>query len=92
MIQDLKRKAIEPIARGARALTSRMPTGADTPTWVDRLEDWANQKLRRVSDDLERLRNKELHRLLDLLERLETEPSVLGASPHLLGVGYVPDL
>lgn len=28
--------------------------------------------------------------LLRLLERLETEPSVLGASPHLLGVGRVP--
>jgi hypothetical protein len=29
--------------------------------------------------------------LLDLLERLEGEPSILGASPHLLGVGYVPE-
>jgi hypothetical protein len=29
--------------------------------------------------------------LLDLLERLEGESSILGASPHLLGVGYVPE-
>ena len=68
LIQDLKRNALGPIARGARALTSRMPGGADAPTWVDRLEDWANQKLRHVSEELERLRNKELHRLLELLE------------------------
>lgn len=67
-VQDLKRKALGPIARGARALSSRMPSGADAPTWVDRLEDWANQKLRHVSEELERLRNKEIHRLLELLE------------------------
>ncbi|MCP4966367.1 MAG: methyltransferase domain-containing protein [bacterium] len=28
--------------------------------------------------------------LLELLERLEDEPSILGASPHLLGVGRTP--
>lgn len=31
-------------------------------------------------------------KLLELLERVETEPSLLGASPHLLGVGCVPKL
>lgn len=29
-------------------------------------------------------------KLMELLGRLESEPSILGASPHLLGVGFVP--
>lgn len=29
--------------------------------------------------------------LLDLLEKLEAEPSIMGASPHLLGVGWKPE-
>ena len=35
-------------------------------------------------------REDDQQRLLDLLEQLETEPSILGASPHLLAVGFVP--
>ncbi len=67
-LQDLKRRAIEPIAWGARALTRRVSDGASSPTWVDRLDDWANERLRYVSQELEHLRNKELHRLIDLLD------------------------
>jgi hypothetical protein len=48
---------------------------------------WAAADLdERMEDDAKRAR------LLDLLQRLETEPSLLGASPHLLGIGYVPEL
>ncbi len=35
-------------------------------------------------------REKTQDALLDLLQRLENEPSLLGASPHLLGIGYAP--
>ncbi len=45
-----------------------------------------------VASDLdERMaREDDQRKLLELLEHLETEPSILGASPHLLGVGFVP--
>lgn len=47
---------------------------------------WAAVDLdERMEDDAKRAR------LLELLKRLETEPSLLGASPHLLAVGYVPE-
>lgn len=65
---DLKRKTLEPIARGARALSRRVSDHASSPNWVDRLEGWANEQLRQVSKELEHLRNKELHRLLELLD------------------------
>lgn len=44
-----------------------------------------------VASDLdERMaREDDQQKLLHLLETLEREPSILGASPHLLGVGYV---
>jgi ubiquinone/menaquinone biosynthesis C-methylase UbiE len=44
-----------------------------------------------VASDLdERMAEEESRqKLLNLLERLEREPSILGASPHLLGVGRV---
>ena len=46
-----------------------------------------------VGEDLdERMaRDDDQQKLLDLLQRLEREPSILGASPHLLGVGFVPE-
>ncbi len=44
-----------------------------------------------VAADLNERLDDELKRteLLRLLERLEQEPSILGASPHLLGIGFV---
>lgn len=46
---------------------------------------WAAADLdTRMADDTD----QEL--LLDLLERMETEPTLLGATPHLLGVGRAP--
>jgi ubiquinone/menaquinone biosynthesis C-methylase UbiE len=45
---------------------------------------WAAQDLDERMGDEDSQR-----KLLELLERLERAPSILGASPHLLGVGYV---
>jgi ubiquinone/menaquinone biosynthesis C-methylase UbiE len=46
-----------------------------------------------VAPDLdERItRADDQRKLLELLEQLEREPSILGASPHLLGVGFTPE-
>ena len=47
---------------------------------------WAAADLdERMADDEKR------SSLLKLLERLEREESILGASPHLLAVGWVPE-
>lgn len=46
---------------------------------------WAARDLDERLADPDRRRH-----LLDLLRRLETEPTLLGASPHLLAVGRVP--
>lgn len=40
----------------------------------------------------ERLANPQKRRvILDLIQRTESEPSILGASPHLMGIGYKPN-
>lgn len=46
-----------------------------------------------VASDLdERMaREDDQQKLLELLEQLEQEPSILGASPHLLGIGFTPE-
>lgn len=45
------------------AFTSRMPNTAHQRTWVNRLEDWANQRL----SDLAERREREINRLVNLL-------------------------
>lgn len=56
------------VANTVHWFTSRAPEGATKPTWVDRIHDWAQDKLdqRQRRDDV--LRNKEIFRLLHLLE------------------------
>lgn len=68
LLRNLKRRTLEPLARGARALSRHVSGRSSSPTWVNRLEDWANDQLRTVSRELENLRNLELHRLLNLLD------------------------
>ena len=68
LFDQWKRKTMEPIARGVLSMTERMPDGADEPTWVDRLDRWAREKLDKMSSELDHVRHKELHRLLDLLD------------------------
>ena len=48
---------------------------------------WADRDLERRLDDPSRL-----HLLLDLLARLESEQTILGASPHLLAIGWAHQL
>ena len=57
-----------------------------------RIEVLAVEGIGWVASDLdERMaREDDQQKLLELLEQLEREPSILGASPHLLGVGYAP--
>ena len=58
---------------------------------LERVEVFAVEGIGWVASDLdERMaREDDQIKLLDLLEKLEQEPSILGASPHLLGVGFV---
>ena len=55
-------------AKGLSGLMRRLPHTALNRTWVNNVEDWANNKLRALSAELEKLRNKELYRLLHLLD------------------------
>ena len=59
---------------------------------LDDVEVLAVEGIGWVASDLdERMaRDEDQQKLLELLESLEREPSILGASPHLLGVGWVP--
>ncbi len=58
---------------------------------LERVEVFAVEGIGWVADDLgERLDDvPSRKKLLGLLEQLETEPAILGASPHLLAVGVV---
>jgi tetratricopeptide (TPR) repeat protein len=55
-------------AKSISEIAQHVPHTARRRTWWNDMEDWANEKLRAVSGELERLRNKELHRLLHLLD------------------------
>jgi hypothetical protein len=57
------------LVKGLLGLTSILPRTASAPTWVNALENWAQQKLAGVKRSLEQDRHRELHRLLDLLEK-----------------------
>ena len=58
---------------------------------LENIEVLAVEGIGWVASDLdERMADEESQRkLMDLLETLEREPSILGASPHLLGVGRI---
>ena len=67
---------INAATRGGRTLaagivrwfTQRMPSGAQSPTWVNHLEDWANRQLANISAGVDAARHKEISRLMHLLE------------------------
>jgi len=70
-----------------------MPDGLDaelTAAGLRQIEVMAVEGIGWAARDLDERMADETsqQKLLDLLERLEGEPSILGASPHLLGVGY----
>ena len=55
-------------AKGISEFMRRLPHTGRHRTWVNNVEDWANNHLRALSAELQKLRNKELHRLLHLLD------------------------
>ncbi len=55
-------------ARAVDWISSRTPSGADAPTWINRAQDWARNVLERTSPHLFSQRAKELQRLLHLLK------------------------
>ena len=62
--RNLRRYFMKLVAGAMR----QVPHVGSSRTWVNGVEDWANQQLQEVSEQLEQLRNKELHRLLHLLD------------------------
>jgi len=80
------RRAGRLVAGIVKWFTQRAPGGASEPTWINRLEDWANRRLQQYRDSLDAARNKEIARLL---HKLETDPDEglryalpFGGDPH----------
>ena len=57
------------MAKFVKWFTDRAPSGASQSTWVDRVANWADSKLTKISEKLDSERNKELYRLKKLLEQ-----------------------
>lgn len=53
---------------GVSGAIKYMPHTARSRTWLNDVEDWANQSLRGMNAELEKMRNKEIHRLLHMFE------------------------
>ncbi len=66
---DANRKLQEWLASFALGFTKLLPHTGSAPTWVNRLENWANGQLARINTDLTESRHRELRRLLHLLEQ-----------------------
>lgn len=62
------RSANRSLAGVIRWLAQHVPANSDRPTWINRLEDWAESCLSKISSSLEASRNKEISRLMHLLE------------------------
>jgi tetratricopeptide (TPR) repeat protein len=56
------------IAGAVMRLTQLIPGGADHPTWVNAVQDWAQRNLGRLADGLQAQRHRELMRLLHQLQ------------------------
>lgn len=54
------------LVKGLLGVTGMLPRTARAPTWVNALENWAQDKLSGLTKDLERQRHRELHRLAEL--------------------------
>ncbi|MEM7626056.1 MAG: hypothetical protein AAF333_10550 [Planctomycetota bacterium] len=61
------------VARLVGWITSKAPSGSAKPTWVDALEQWAQQNRTRPGQVDQEKRNHELDRLLDMLNRSPAE-------------------
>jgi len=60
---------VKGFAKFIQGMTGMAPTGGDTYTWVNKLEDWAANKLKAINENIEQQRFKELFRLQKLLEQ-----------------------
>ena len=68
MASSTGRQARRFLAGVVRWLTQRVPATSDEPTWVNRLEQWAEKHLADYRAGCNASRNKEITRLLHLLE------------------------
>jgi hypothetical protein len=68
-LKDAFARAGRPGLKLLRWLTSLAPRTALSPTWVNRLEQWASRKLSQAGSGLESARLRELERLRKMLER-----------------------
>jgi tetratricopeptide (TPR) repeat protein len=55
-------------AKMAKWFADNAPQNAAAPTWVNKLGDWANKQLNKLSESLMAARNREIARLLHMLE------------------------
>lgn len=55
-------------AKMAQWFAAHVPQNAAAPTWVNKLGDWANKQLNKLSESLLIARNRELARLLHMLQ------------------------
>ena len=67
-VKDALSKAARPGLKAISWLTSQAPGGAQNPTWVNHLQNWANEKLGAINDALAAARFKELQRLQEMLK------------------------
>lgn len=69
MAGSAARNAKRAFAQAVRWLTRRAPRTSTHPTWVNRVERWANDQLTHISEAMTAARNKELERLMHMLEQ-----------------------
>lgn len=62
-------KLTEWLASGIKEVARKIPHTAASRTWVNEVEDWADQKLNDASQRLEQNRFREIHRLMQMLEK-----------------------
>lgn len=62
------RAAERGLAGSLKWFTQQLPRNDKAANWVNALEQWAEARLRRISQSLDAARNRELHRLMNLLQ------------------------
>ena len=67
-LSDLAAKMMSPFARAANWIANQAPTGATSPTWLNSMNNWANDVLHRAMASQSKRLN-ELQRLLSMLDK-----------------------
>lgn len=68
MVADVGRALGSALAKAAQWLAAHAPSGASAPTWLNALGDWADRRLRKLSESLTAARQREINRLMNLLQ------------------------